>query len=153
MFLLLLLELFLTGKLYYTTYLLFFFPLIHSFLFCFFAFRETDFIFDCCYSDYGLGNWKNPRYPRNFWFYFKDAEYYFGFEHEFTEKQVNEIKKEMEKAKWSLRKKVSFDEHGYKLFKRIVSRNPLSFNLRVANWYKHIYKVRWVHTERVIYQQ
>lgn len=144
----------LTGKLYYGIYILFIYPLIHSVFSLCFCYSTTDFVFDCCLSDYcnQRDNFKHVRYPFNFWFYFEDAQYYFGHEYEFTKEQVEALRKEMNKphTKWLLRKKVSRDIHQDRLNLRVLRRKNASFCLKLAANYQQANRVRWMHTERVI---
>lgn len=143
-----------TKQIYYGIYTLFFYPILYGIFSCFFAYLNTDFVYDCCLSDYcsQRDNFKTPRYPFNFWNYFKDAEYYFGHEYEFTPQQVKNIEKEMNKrtSQWLLRKKVSYDIHQDYLNLRILRNNKANFCLRLAANYLQSNRVRWVHTERIL---
>lgn len=145
MFFSLIAEILLTGKLHYGIYTLFIFSFMFGLLSCFFAYGNTDFVFDCCYSDYCNRKWINPRYPHQFWFYFKDAYYYYGFEHEFKQQEkdiiINELKKKT--STWCLRKKVSLDTHQNQLFNKIRKRQRVKFTMRLAVWYQVIYKIKF----------
>ena len=147
-FLSLLIEILLTGKLFYGIYTLFLFPLLRGILYCFFAFGRTDFIFDCCFCDYVQQNLINPRYPTPFWTYFDDAEYYFGFAYEFTQKDINIITTQLHKYKWKLRKQVSRGVHYDQLDTRI-NNFRYSFRKRLFVAYLQSQHVRFMHTEVV----
>lgn len=154
LFIFILLEIFLTNKVYFSIYFIFIYALIYSFFSLCFTFLKTDFVFDCCLSDYISQRemFQNPRYPIRFWFYFQDAEYYFGYEYKFTEEQLNKIQIEIKKHKsqWLIRKKVSSIIHQSQLKKRIFMRTNSPFCLRLAVCYLQMNQVRWVHTERII---
>ena len=143
-----------TKKLYYGVYIIFIYTSIYKIISCFFAYGQLDFVFDCCYSDYCFLTDKNLtlRYPQRFWTYFQDAEHYYGFQYDYTQKQWDILKKEMEKpkAQWILRKKVSQDIHQDYLNLRIFKRSNSNFNLRMAAYYLHLNRVRWTHTERLV---
>lgn len=147
-------EIIITNKIYYGIYILFIYTSIYRIFSCYFAYAHTDFIFDCCFSDYCFLTDKKikPRYPQRFWFYFQDAEYYFGFEYQYTKKQSEMLVKELNKpkAQWRLRKKVSQDLHQDYVNLRIAKRLTSPFSLRMAANYLHTNRVRWVHTERII---
>lgn len=48
---------------------------------CFNIFGSTNFIQDVCMSDYISFRFGNPRYSENFWVYYANAEYFYGFVH------------------------------------------------------------------------
>ena len=150
----LLVEILYTKNLYYGIYILFVYPLVYSILSCYFSYLSTNFIFDSCLSDYCSTryNFLNPRYPLIFWTYFRDAEYYFGFQYEFTYQQTLLIADSMKKkeAQWVLRKKISYDIHQDLLNKRILGRTTSTFCMRLAANYLHINRVRWLHGERLL---
>lgn len=154
MFSSLIVEIILTNKLYYGIYTLFLFPFIYSLLSSYFAYYSTNFIFDCCFSDYcnQKDNFKKVHYPIIFWKYFNDAEYYFGFVYEYTPIQAKEIAKQMNKreSQWVLRKKVSQDIHQDLLNMRIHKQKNAKFCLRMTANYQHMNRVRWMHTERIL---
>lgn len=147
-------EIMVTKQLYYGLYILFFFPIIHNIFSCYIAFGYTEFVFDCCFCDYisQRDKFQTPRYPINFWNYFRDAEYYFGFEYDYTPEQTNQIAIEMQKRKstWLLRKNVSYDKHQDLLNVRLLSRKNAPNGLRMAANFQHVNRVRWVHTARVL---
>lgn len=154
MFCLVIFEIFLTNKIYYGLYILFVYTCISRTLSCYFAYAQTDFVYDCCYSDYCFLNIENIklRYPHRFWTYFNDAEHYFGFEYSYTRKQAEMLSNEMKKpkAKWILCKKIPQDVHQDRVNLRVQRKPYAPFYLRVAASYLHVNRVRWMHTERII---
>jgi hypothetical protein len=152
----LLIEIIFSGQLYYGIYTLFLYPLIRGILSCLFCYSFTDFVFDCCFSDYIYRHWDNPHYPNRFWIYFQDAEYYFDFEHEFNQLEADIISKEINKYKFKLRKKVSLLDHQSHLDMRVNMRAKLikyqyPFRIRLAAAYVNSYGIRWTHTQAVKY--
>jgi len=76
---LVLFEIFYThGIMYYSMYLLFFYPLFKGIWFCITQFTWHRFAYDVCFADFLTGNWTNPKYPYQFWDYVSDSEFYFG---------------------------------------------------------------------------
>lgn len=154
MFSIIIFEIIWTKKLYYGLYLLFIYTIIYRCLTCFFAYQNTNFVFDCCLSDYFfLTDVKlNLRYPQQFWMYFQDAEFYFGIEYQYTQEELEKFTEEMNKpkVKWLLRKKVFQNLHHQQVNIRIQKRVHASFSLRMSAEYLASNHVRWVHTERIV---
>lgn len=144
-------EILFTYKIYISIYILFYYPLIYGICSCLMAFKDTNFVYDCCLSDYCSQRdlFKTPRYPFNFWNYFRDAEYYFGHEYCFTDEQKEALNKEMNKktSQWSLRKNTSYSIHKDLLNIRVLKQQSSSFGLRVAASYLRFNGVRWTHTQ------
>lgn len=145
-------EVILTKKIYYGVYVLFIYIIIYKILSCYFAFGQTEFVFDCCLSDYCYLTYDNNKikFPQRFWFYFQDADYYFGFEYQYTEAQRKLLSTQMNKTRWILRKKISQDLHQDYLNVRILKKAKSTLCLKLAASYLQTNRVRWVHTERVI---
>lgn len=147
-------EIVITGQLYYGIYTLFLYPLIRGTLSCFFTYNRTEFIFDCCFSDYIYRHWINPHYPSIFWMYFKDAEYFFNFQHDFNQYEVDVITQQLHKSTWKFRK-VSQDIHQDLLDVRVNQIGKLikykrSFRMRLAAAYVSSNRVRWTHTQAFV---
>jgi hypothetical protein len=155
------------GVLYYGLYTLFYYPLIFGIMRCFNLFSSTQFIKDVCMSDYINLRVINPRYNSNFWRYFTDPEFYYGFVHDLlpeTYFRLNQI------CTLENKKSTTFERHRSKLlyrvwgckyvvsvgdFPRTISFVTISkthkWSIRVAGAYLKRYNARWFHTSLPLY--
>jgi hypothetical protein len=132
-----LLELLFTSTLYYSNYLLFYYPLIYGFIFCITCILKSDFTYDCCFSDYLHQNFSKPQYPRLFWTFFPHADEFYGFFYQFSPSEEEQIIKLSKKYSWKLRK-TPMQLHNMQLSWR-VRNTPLEF----YGHFKHISGIRY----------
>jgi hypothetical protein len=149
MFICLLLELLINkGQIYFGLYLLCFYPLVRSIIYLLYSFGNSRWVLDCCLSDYISCRWDSVHYPEVFWDYFDDAEFYFGFEFDFTEEQLALISKSKSKIIWQTRKNVSKHVHDSAVFLRVIGKRK--FGIVLAASFKSHYSIRWVHTKVIL---
>ena len=151
------------GFIYYSIYLLFFYPSWLGFYNCVTAYRKTPFICDVCKADFIAANWANPKYPERFWFYASDPEWNFGitFAQEPSEELLDYMTKLAEPYQWKFNK-VTQDTRITDLVYRIqgvkvIDHSPTIYSIaniytrrkwtmRLAVNYYYSQRVRWVHT-------
>jgi hypothetical protein len=153
------------GKVYYSLYLLFLYPLIFSIFRCFCLFGFTNFILDACLSNYIYRNFKNPYYHSRFWFYMANPTLWFGFEQQFHRdlKDVLErtilLESVIYKHYTKFHKDLLFRVWGYRFttfstkpYKAdiVFTGSPKRWSIRVAGLYLKREGVRWFHSTRVV---
>jgi hypothetical protein len=165
-FFIVLIELFVfKGKLYYSLYILFFYPLIFSLFRCFSAFGFSDLILDVCLSDYVALNFTNPRYKSQFWLYISSPTFWFGFEHQYSPDLLDVLNRtillESIARKYSTRfrmnilyriwgrRYITMKEKPYS--SSISTGYPKRWGIRLAGHYSYLKGVRWFHSNRVLY--
>lgn len=117
-------------------------------------------------SDYIILRVLNPRYKSNFWDYFTNPEYYYGFMHELSPEilfRLNEICALENKKSTALRhrKNLLYRVWGYKYvisdtlprtITFVTIGKPQKWSVRIAGAYLKLYQAHWFHTSlRLLY--
>jgi len=125
------------GNIHYTLYLLFIYPILYFLQYSSSYLFTMPFINDVCRADYFACNWENPRYPAEFWVFFKDPSERYNFNWNFSQQEKKYIS--------NLAAKYNSKKYSYipMLPIRIQSK---SFCMRLKGTYKAYNGVRWVHT-------
>jgi hypothetical protein len=125
------------GKLHYSLYILFAYPIIYAFGYCLSYLYTMPWVNDVCRADYFARNWENPRYPTEFWISFVDPSERYNFNWEFSEEEEKNIQRLASKY---LSKKYSFRS----MLPYRIQTKPLY--TRIKGVYRTYNGIRWVHT-------
>lgn len=148
------------GNVYWSLYLLFFYPLFRGICFSVHHYACHRFTYQVCLADLLAGNWNNPKYPYEFWDYVSDSEFHFGIS--FIPSSQTVFDEMSSKYIWKFRKIDKFS-HTLALSLRVRGKrstldlikkdfvytrtgNPRKMCLQLAARHYAFYGVRWTHT-------
>lgn len=150
------------GKVYYSVYLLFLYPIILFFVQCLSSEVFTFFVDDVCKSDYLAKNFASPRYYSKFYSSFNILKLFYVFNSALPKDIENTASTERIKyiSKNKRRNSILRRTWGYKLevirapsLKTVLvhayAKKP--WNIRFAASYYSLYGVRWFSSSRVLF--
>lgn len=142
------------GKLYLSIYNLFIYPFICGLLHCFNTFGFTNFVNDCCKSDYIFqkNHCNALRYKNAFYIRYLNPEFYYGFklpQQNLKEFEIAKIKQKSIANSYKNHRKLIYYIHGRQQNNSTIL-HPKPFNFRLAGNFLHQYHIRYVHSSTIL---
>lgn len=131
------------GFIFYSFYVLFVYMLLRPIMYVINDFWGGIWVIQVCEADYVSLNWRNPRYPAQFWYHFADCRCKYMYKPEITPELWSWVEKN--KQPLALNNYLN-NMRKHDISVRVLGNKNSSFCLRVKASYGSWAHVRWMHT-------